>query len=99
MRLLGLLCLVMLAAFAVAFAVANRSLVTLSLDPLPFAFDLPLYLALMLALILGILIGGVASKISSWRSARRQRAQSFDPAETRKTSPAPAGTLLPPPVI
>ena len=57
----------------IAFAIANRHVVELSLDPLPFRFDLPLFVVAFAGIAIGILVGGCAAW---WRAGRwRQRAR------------------------
>jgi len=81
MRSLRNLILFVLAVVAVAFAVANRHLVALVLDPVAgpdstVAFEAPLYLYLFGALMTGFLIGALAAWLgqSRWRNAARRRA-------------------------
>ena len=60
----------------VAFAIANRTPVAVSLAPLPIVTELPAYGVFLLGLVLGGLIGGVAvwlSDIPARREARRMR--------------------------
>ncbi len=71
--------LVPIAALIVIFAVANRQIITISLDPFnsetpALALSAPLFLVILLMVILGVLIGGIASWISQGavRSAARQ---------------------------
>jgi len=68
------LILVPLAIIIIAFAVANRQIVTVSFDPFsstePAAsVTLPLFALIILLLIIGVLIGGVAA----WLRQRRWR--------------------------
>jgi len=56
----------------VAFAVANRHDVTLSLDPLPWAAVAPLYLVVIAAFLAGLL---VAAGIGMWRLSRARAIQ------------------------
>jgi uncharacterized integral membrane protein len=63
----------------VAFAVANRQMVTVSLDPFSsvnpaYARTMPLFLLLFAVLILGVLIGGIAAWLrqSKWRRTARR---------------------------
>lgn len=49
------------ALVAIVFGIANREMVTLSLSPLPFALDMPLFVALELMLLIGFIFGGVFS--------------------------------------
>jgi uncharacterized integral membrane protein len=70
--------LVLLPLFVVvaAFAVGNRSAVTIDLDPLPLVFEGPLYLVVMAAAFIGLLAGGGATWMAGrkWRrEARRGR--------------------------
>jgi uncharacterized integral membrane protein len=67
-----------IAAAIVLLAVANRRIVTVSLDPLSavpeFAITGPLFLVLLLTLLVGVVIGGVAAWLrqSRWRRAARR---------------------------
>ncbi|AWK86290.1 lipopolysaccharide assembly protein LapA domain-containing protein [Azospirillum thermophilum] len=69
MRYLTWIITVPVALVAVLFAISNRDMVTLSLWPLPFTLDAPLYLAALLALAVGFLAGGFVT----WNSQRRHR--------------------------
>ena len=68
-----------LAVIIIAFAVANRQWITVSLDPFSsaspaYAASMPLFILIFIALILGVIVGGIAAWIrqSKWRrSARR----------------------------
>lgn len=75
-RLLFWVVLVPVAIAIVLFAVANRGLVTVSLDPFSttapaYAMTVPLFLVIFAALILGVLVGGFAVSIGKlrWRLA------------------------------
>jgi len=78
-KIVAALVLVPLAVIIIAFAVANRQIVTLSLDPFggsePAAsLTLPLFALIILVLIAGVLIGGAAAWLGQgkWRrNARR----------------------------
>ena len=62
----------------ILFAVSNRGTISLSLWPLPFLVDLPLYLLFFLSLFIGFLIGGCAAWIAGGRDRgelRRRRRQ------------------------
>jgi uncharacterized integral membrane protein len=68
-----------LAVVLIAFAVANRQMVTVSFDPFsvtePAAvLTLPLFALIILLLIVGVLIGGAAAWLrqSRWRAAARR---------------------------
>jgi len=72
-----------LAAVLVAFAVANRQTVTVSLDPFSsaapaYATTLPLFAVIFVVLIIGVLLGGAAAWLrqGTWRrSVRRLEAE------------------------
>jgi uncharacterized integral membrane protein len=74
-RIVAVIVLVPLAVLIIAFAVANRQDVTVSLDPFnssaPAAsVTLPLFVVVIVVLILGVVIGGVAAWL---RQAKRRR--------------------------
>jgi lipopolysaccharide assembly protein A len=68
--LLGLVALVVV----VAFAVANRMPVAVSLAPLPILLELPVYGVFLVGLVLGALLGGIALWLGGaryrWRARR-----------------------------
>jgi uncharacterized integral membrane protein len=71
--------LIPIAVVVVALAVANRAVVTLSLDPFnpadpAFALRSPLFVLAFILLIAGVLIGGIAAwlKQRRWRRAARR---------------------------
>jgi uncharacterized integral membrane protein len=82
-KIVTALVLIVLALVLVAFAVANRQVVTVSLDPFDQAdpalvLTLPLYLVIFALLIGGVVLGGCAAWLrqSKWRArARRAEAQ------------------------
>jgi len=78
-KILAAIVLVPLAVIIIAFAVANRQLVTVSFDPFSAdepaaAVTLPLFALIMLLLIIGVLIGGLASWLQQgkWRGTARR---------------------------
>jgi uncharacterized integral membrane protein len=78
-KIVAALILVPLAIILIAFAVANRQIVTVSLDPFgaerPAAsLTLPLFALVIVLLIVGVLIGGVAAWLGQgkWRRAARR---------------------------
>lgn len=75
MRWLGGLIAAPIAALIVVFAVANRHDVRLDLWPLPWAMDLPAYLAVLGALVLGLILGAAAMTVSGLGLRRRVREQ------------------------
>jgi hypothetical protein len=75
-RVLFLIPLIALATVMVILSVANRGLVTFSLDPFggnALSVSGPLFVFLFAALLLGIIIGGVAAWLRQgrWRHAAR----------------------------
>jgi uncharacterized integral membrane protein len=78
-RIVAAIILVPLAVIIIAFAVANRQLVTVSFDPFneaePAASKtLPLFVLVILLLIVGVVIGGLASWLrqGKWRGSARR---------------------------
>ncbi len=78
-KIVAALILVPLAVIIIAFAVANRQIVTVSLDPFsgsePAAsVTLPLFALIILVLIIGVLIGGGAAWLrqGKWRRDARR---------------------------
>jgi uncharacterized integral membrane protein len=82
-KIVTALVLMVLALVLISFAVANRQVVTVSLDPFDQAnpalvLSLPLYLVIFALLIGGVMLGGCAAWLrqSKWRArARRAEAQ------------------------
>jgi uncharacterized integral membrane protein len=75
-RVLAWIVLAPVATIALLFAVANRSWVTVSLDPFSaeapaYSIELPMFLVMFAALILGVMIGGVSVWFGKvhWRMA------------------------------
>lgn len=62
-----------LAGLAVVFAIANHGPVAVSLSPLPFVVEMPLYLLLLLALAVGAVIGGAGNWLGAGRGRRAAR--------------------------
>jgi uncharacterized integral membrane protein len=78
-KIIAAVILVPLAVIIIAFAVANRQIVTVSLDPFsaehPAAsLTLPLFALVIVLLIIGVLIGGIAAWLrqSKWRRTARR---------------------------
>jgi uncharacterized integral membrane protein len=78
-KIVAAIILVPLAVVIIAFAVANRQIVTVSLDPFsaehPAAsLTLPLFGLVIVLLVLGVVIGGIAAWLrqSKWRRAARR---------------------------
>jgi uncharacterized integral membrane protein len=68
MRFLKLLPLLLLAAFFAAFAVENRAAVSLSLFPLPYNAELPVFLLAMLCFMFGAALAGFLATSKFYRS-------------------------------
>ncbi len=73
------------AILLIAFALANRGLVTVSFDPLSldapwFALSLPIWALLFAGIFLGLVIGWVGSWINQgkWRKAAREARSNLD---------------------
>ena len=73
LRILSWIVGIPVAAAIVAFAVANRGSVKLSLLPLPFEIELPLYLVALGAMLAGLILGGLIAWLSAGRLRRRTR--------------------------
>jgi uncharacterized integral membrane protein len=78
-RIVTALILIPLAVVLIAFAVANRQIVTVSFDPFSVtepaaAVTLPLFALIILLLIIGVLLGGAAAWLrqSRWRASARR---------------------------
>ena len=77
-KIIAAVILVPLAVLIIAFAVANRQIVTVSLDPFsgehPAAsLTLPLFVLVIVLLILGVLIGGIAAWLRQSKGRRTTR--------------------------
>src|ERR1700720_2143107 len=103
------LVLILVALVLISFAVANRQMVTVSLDPFDqanpaLAVSQPMYLLIFVLLIAGVVLGGCAAWLrqSKWRGrAGRAEAQlsalparSSEPSGVAPTAPPPAGPRL-----
>ena len=78
-RIVTAIVVIPLAVVIIAFAVANRQIVTVSFDPFSItepaaSITLPLFALIILLLIVGVLIGGAAAWLrqSRWRSTARR---------------------------
>jgi Lipopolysaccharide assembly protein A domain len=77
-RLLLAILMILAAAALVAFAIANRTLVTVSFDPFDptdpaFVATMPLYLLAFAILILGAIVGGLSASNQGKRRRERRR--------------------------
>jgi uncharacterized integral membrane protein len=71
--------LVPLAAIIIAFAIANRQMITVSFDPFDtaqpaYAASLPLFVLIFILVIFGVLLGGIATWLrqARWQWAARR---------------------------
>ena len=92
-KIIAAIILVPLAVIIVAFAVANRQIVTVSLDPFsaehPAAsLTLPLFALVIVLLVLGVLIGGIAAWLrqSKWRRTARRLEREIDALRSEMVS-------------
>ncbi len=85
MKILAWLILPLATILLAGFAIANRAGVTVSLDPFPLEFSLPLYLLIFATLLLGILTGG---SVVWWRQGRWRRRARADKREVRRLNQA-----------
>ncbi len=84
-RVVAAVILIPLAIVIIAFAVANRQIVTVSLDPFSTAapaasVTLPLFALIIVLLIIGVIIGGIAAWLrqSRWRRTARRLGYEVD---------------------
>jgi len=56
-----LLAVFVLAIFLAVFCVANRSIVSLNLVPLPYIAELPLFIFALICIAVGVILGGVSA--------------------------------------
>ena len=104
MRFLRVLFAALLLIVLVVFAVSNRQGVTVSLEPLPFILDLPLYLLVFLVFLAGLVFGAILGRLNAWMAARRKRQREAQKAVAQQVAGSaeqPAGTLpsVPPPAV
>jgi uncharacterized integral membrane protein len=88
-KIVTALILVPLAIALIVFAVANRQIVTVSLDPFDSAqpalsLRMPLFVLIFVFLILGVLLGGVAAWLRQGRHRRASRALRSDISGLRR---------------
>ena len=78
-RIVTAVIVIPLAVILIAFAVANRQMVTVSFDPFSstdpaYAASLPLFVLIFVLVILGVIVGGIAAWVrqSPWRRTARK---------------------------
>ncbi len=102
-RFLKLVVVVPIAIALLAFAFANRHIVTVSFDPFPsgdvpaFAISLPLFVVLILTAILGVVAGGVAVWFAQGRHRRAARRARVEADRWRAEAEAGRARLAAPP--
>jgi uncharacterized integral membrane protein len=87
----------------VVFAVANKGTVMVSVDPLPFEVELPLYLLVFLVFLTGLVCGVILGRLNAWsaarkKAARQKLAEQQAAARTASASPSSSGALPPAPL-
>ena len=98
MKIVNLLFVIGLSLFGIVFAVSNRQLVSLSMDPFSLsepalAISLPLFLIIAGAMLLGMVIGGAVTWVGQGTVRRNLKAAKRQEKELRKKvdqSPVPA---------
>ena len=78
MKRLAWLLVLLLSPLFIVFAVANRHIVTLSLDPTPILIEAPLYSIVLASAFIGFIAGGFIVWLQSlrWRSRLRDKQKS-----------------------
>lgn len=78
MKRLAWLLVLLLSPLFIVFAVANRHIVTLSLDPTPILIEAPLYSIVLASAFIGIMAGGFIVWLQGfrWRSRLQNKYQS-----------------------
>jgi uncharacterized integral membrane protein len=104
-KIVAAIILVPLAVIIIAFAVANRQVATVSLDPFsaehPAAsLTLPLFALVIVLLVIGIVIGGIAAWLrqSKWRRTARRLEREIEDLHLemealKRTAGIPAGSV------
>ncbi len=103
-KIVAVLILVPIAVIIVAFAVANREVVTVSLDPFSAAapaasLTLPLFALVIVLLIAGVIVGGTAAWLGQSRWRRTARRLEREAAELRRKIEILEGTAGAPSII
>ena len=73
MKLIARILALALGVFAIAFAVANREPIAVSLPTLPIPIEAPLYLVALAAVAVGVVLGGTGAWLSAAPHRRRAR--------------------------
>jgi uncharacterized integral membrane protein len=83
LKLLSWILLLPIVIAAVVLAIANRHAVPVNFDPLPFAYDIPLFAIVLAAIFVGLIIGFTASWLAAhkWRRMARERGRRLSDLE------------------
>lgn len=73
MRFFSLLAMVLVGALAILFAASNRMVVDLTIWPLPFSVEAPVYAIALTSVAFGVLWGGLIGWFAAFRARRRAR--------------------------
>lgn len=84
MRIFAWLIYTLLALLFIWLAVANRAVVTISLSPLDYAIDMPLFFVVVLGVALGFLILGPIGAWKRWRLRRQVKRLESEKAKLEK---------------
>jgi len=101
MRFLRVFLGALLLLILVVFAVANKGAVLVSIDPLPFEVELPLYLLVFIVFLAGLVFGVIFGRLNAWSSARKKAAKqklAAQQAQQRAESQSSSGALPPAPL-
>jgi uncharacterized integral membrane protein len=103
-KIVTALVLISLALVLISFAVANRQVVTVSLDPFDQAnpalvFSQPMYLFIFVLLIGGVVLGGCAAWLrqAKWRARARRAEAQLSRLRTQLSERSGAALTAPPP--
>lgn len=80
----------------IMLAVANRDLVSLSLDPIGGSIEVPLYLVIFFAFLLGMVCGGILTWGSGVRRRIRKRREERERASADRAAQSPRPPQSPP---
>lgn len=97
MRFLRVFLGALLLLILVVFAVANKGAVLVSVDPLPFEVELPLYLLVFIVFLAGLIFGVIVGRLNAW-SASRTKAAKQKQAEAKAAAQSNSGALPPAPL-
>ncbi len=74
-RIINVVLIAAVSVIFILFAVNNRLIVTISLFPLPYEADLPLFILAILAFALGVITGGLIISLKFSKARRLARAE------------------------